>query len=155
MSFIGNFAAAQSAKAIGNYNKALYDQQAKLQRQKTERAREAYNQIDRVRLVQKQEADFDNLFVGLLKSGVEIREGTTPYLVSLKAKQNQALDLAIEDYNSETAYYDGINQSLLLESKGIGEQFKGQMTARTETIKGISKIGQNLYSSGGKSILAS
>jgi len=67
MSFIGNFAAAQSAKAIGNYNKALYDQQAKLQRQKTERAREAYNQIDRVRLVQKQEADFDNLFVGLLK----------------------------------------------------------------------------------------
>lgn len=155
MSFLGNFAAAQSAKAIGNYNKALYDQQAKLQKAKTEANKKAYDDIYRVKLLEKQEGDFDNLFVSLLKSGAEFREGTTPYLVGLKAKNNQALDLAIEDYNSQTAYYDGINQSLLLQSKGIGEQFKGQLTARTETIKGISQIGQNLYSSGGKSILAS
>ena len=29
MAFIGNIAAAQTAKAIGNYNKAVYDQQYK------------------------------------------------------------------------------------------------------------------------------
>ena len=29
MAFIGNIAAAQAAKAIGNYNKAVYDQQYK------------------------------------------------------------------------------------------------------------------------------
>ena len=31
MAFIGNIAAAQTAKAIGNYNKAVYDQQYKFE----------------------------------------------------------------------------------------------------------------------------
>ena len=52
------------------------------------------------------------------------------------------------DFNSKTAYYDGINQSLLLESKGVGEMFKGQLTARAELFKAGAKIGQNLYTSG-------
>jgi len=32
MSFIGNIAAAQSAKALGKYNQQVYDQQASLQK---------------------------------------------------------------------------------------------------------------------------
>lgn len=153
MSFIGNFAAAQSAKAIGKYNASVYQQQAALQKRKTEVNRAVYNQVDRPRLVKQQESQYDALFVNLLKSGAEFRTGTTPYLVGLEQKINFATDLAIEDYNSRTAYFDGINQSLLLESKGIGEAFKGQMTARAETIKGLSKMGQNYYTSGGTSLL--
>ena len=153
MSFIGNFAAAQSAKAIGKYNASVYQQQAALQKRKTEVNRAVYNQVDRPRLVKQQESQYDALFVNLLKSGAEFRTGTTPYLVGLEQKINFATDLAIEDYNSRTAYFDGINQSLLLESKGVGEAFKGQMTARAETIKGLSKMGQNLYTSGGTSLL--
>ena len=96
-----------------------------------------------------------NLFVNLLRSGAEVRLGDTPYLIMLETKVNQATDLAIEDFNSKTAYYDGINQSLLLESKGVGEMFKGQLTARAELFKAGAKIGQNLYTSGGTSILSS
>ena len=59
-------------------------------------------------------------------------------MLYLRQKYNQATDLTIADYNSRTAYFDGINQSLLLESKAIGERFKGDLTARTETIKGIA-----------------
>ena len=36
MSFIGNFAAAQSAKAIGKYNSDLYYQQAQLAKKKAD-----------------------------------------------------------------------------------------------------------------------
>ena len=49
MSFIGNIAAGQTAKALGKYNQQNYYQQAQLQRKKTEIARNAYNQIDRKR----------------------------------------------------------------------------------------------------------
>ena len=76
-----------------------------------------------------------------MKSGAEVRAGTSPYLALLEAKNNQATDLTIADYNSRTAYFDGINQSLLLETKAIGERFKGDLTARTETIKGIGSAG--------------
>ena len=137
MSFIGNFAAAQSAKAIGRYNERSVYQQAQLQRQKTEVAREVYNKVDRPRLVKKQDSEYDFLFVRALKSGAEIREGESPYLALLEAGVNQATDLAIADFNSRQAFYDGMNQSLLTESKAIGERFKGDLTARTETIKGI------------------
>ena len=41
MSFIGNFAAAQSAKAIGQYNQSVYYQQAAYARKKA-----AINQKD-------------------------------------------------------------------------------------------------------------
>jgi len=155
MSFIGNFAAAQSAKAIGKYNSQVYYQQAQLERKKAEVNKRVYENIDRPRLVKNQESQYDFLFVRSLRTGAEIREGTSPYLVLLETRVNQATDLAIEDYNSTTAYYDGINQSLLLQSKGIGEKFKGDMTARAETIKGLAKIGGNYYSSGGTSILSS
>ena len=153
MSFIGNIAAAQSAKALGKYNQSVYNQQAELQRRKTEIARNAYNQIDRKRLVINQEKQYDSLFVNLLSSGAEMRLGDTGYEVLLETKYNQMTDLAIEDFNSQQAYYDGINQSLLLQSKGVGENFKGQLTARAEYMKAVGSMAGNYYSSG--SILSS
>ena len=148
MSFIGNFAAADAAKKIGAYNNSVYQQQAKLQAAKTKQAKAVYDTIDRPRLLKKQEAELDFLFVNLLKSGVEVRSDTTPYFVMLESEVNQATDLAIADYNSKQAYFDGINQSLLLEGQGRGELYKGQLTARTEIIKGLATMGGNYYSSG-------
>ena len=155
MSFIGDIAGGYAAGQIGKWNQALYRQQAALQKRKTEVARQVYNNLDRPRLVKKFERDYDYLFVQALKSGAEIREGESPYLALLDTRINQATDLAIEDYNSTTAYYDGINQSLLLESKGIGERYKGQLTQRAELLKAGATIGGNLYASGGTSILSS
>lgn len=148
MSFIGNIAAAQSAKALGKYNQDVYNQQAQLQRKKTEIARNAYNQIDRKRLLINQEKQYDNLFVNLLRSGAEVREGETGYEVMFETRYNQMTDIAIEDFNSKQAYYDGINQSLLLQSKGVGENFKGQLIARAEYFKAIGSMTGNWYSSG-------
>ena len=153
MSFIGNIAAAQSAKVLGKYNQDVYYQQAQLQRRKTEIAKNAYDNIDRKRLVKNQEAQYDNIFVNLLRSGAEVRLGDSPYEVLLETRYNQMTDLAIEDFNSQQAYYDGINQSSLLESKGVGENFKGQLTARSEYFKAIGSMAGNYYSSG--SILSS
>ena len=153
MSFIGNIAAAQTAKELGKYNQDVFNQQSKLQRRKTEIARKAYEDIDRKRLVLNQEKQYDSLFVNLLGSGAEVRLGDTGYEVLLETKYNQMTDIAIEDFNSQQAYYDGINQSLLLQSKGVGENFKGQLTARAEYFKAAGTMFGNYQSSG--SILSS
>ena len=83
-----------------------------------------------------------------LKSGAEIREGESPYLALLEAGVNQATDLAIADFNSRQAFYDGMNQSLLTAFKGEGEMFKGKVMAQAEMIKGIAQAGGNYASTG-------
>ena len=113
MSFVGNFAAARAYKATAAYNRELYMMQSRLQKAKTAQAKAVYDRIDRPRLVKKQDSEYDFLFVRALKSGAEIREGESPYLALLEAGVNQATDLAIADFNSRQAYFDGINQSLL------------------------------------------
>ena len=55
MSFIGNIAAAQSAKAIGRYNEKLAYQQAQYERKKAAIREEVYNNIERPRFVREQE----------------------------------------------------------------------------------------------------
>ena len=155
MSFVGNFAAARAYKATAAYNRELYMMQSRLQKAKTNQAKAVYDRIDRPRLVKKQDSEYDFLFVRALKSGAEIREGESPYLALLEAGVNQATDLAIADFNSRQAFYDGMNQSLLTAFKGEGEMFKGKVMAQSEMIKGFAAIGGNLYSSGGTSILAS
>ena len=153
MSFIGNFAAARAYKATAAYNRELYMMQSRLQKAKTNQAKAIYDNIDRPRLVKKQDQDFDFLFVRALKSGAEIREGESPYLALLEAGVNQATDLAIADFNSRQAFYDGMNQSLLTAFKGEGEMFKGKVMAQSEMIKGFAAMGGNYASSG--SILTS
>ena len=55
MSFIGNIAAAQSAKAIGKYNEGLAYQQAAYERKKAAVREKVYNNIERPRFVDQQE----------------------------------------------------------------------------------------------------
>ena len=140
MSFIGNFAAAQSASAIGKYNEAIFKQRADLQRAKTAQNKAIYDKLDRPRLVKQQDKNYDFLFVRALKTGAEIRSGESPYLALLEAKVNQATDLSIADFRSQQANFDGLNESLLLESRAAGERFKGDLTAITETIKGFGSL---------------
>ena len=97
MAFIGSFAAAQSARAIGKYNADVYQQRAKYAEAKANVNREVFNKVDRPRLLKKQDADYDFLFVRALKSGAEVRPGTSPYLALLEARYNQATDLTIAD----------------------------------------------------------
>ena len=92
MSFIGNIAAAQSAKALGKYNQQAFYQQAQLQRKKTEIARQAYNDIDRKRLLINQEKQYDSLFVNLLSSGAEVRLGDSPYEVLLETSGSLTIE---------------------------------------------------------------
>ena len=148
MSFIGNFAAARAYKATAAYNRELYMMQSRLQKAKTAQKKAIYDNIDRPRLLKKQDQDFDFLFVRALKSGAEIREGESPYLALLEAGVNQATDLAIADFNSRQAYFDGINQSLLTAFKGEGEMFKGRVLAQSEMIKGFATAGGNYASTG-------
>jgi hypothetical protein len=69
-----------------------------------------------------------------------MRAGDTPFKVALKNKQLQSFDLAISDYNSKVAVQDQINQSLLIEARGRGEEFKGKMTANTEYMKAAGSL---------------
>jgi len=140
MSFIGNIAAAQSAKAIGRYNEKLAYQQAQYERKKAAIREEVYNNIERPRFVREQERAYSNFFVNALRSGAEYREGTTPFLVGIENRNNQMLDLALADYNTKVAVNDQINQSLLLEAKGRGERLKGDLTARAEYMKAAGSL---------------
>ena len=140
MSFIGNFAAAQSAKAIGQYNSQLYYQQAQYARKKAELNEKVYNQVTRPLIVKQNKANYSNFFVSALSSGAEFREGTTPYLAGLDFRINQATDLVISDFNAEMDQFDQANQISLLQARGAGEAFKGAMTARTETIRGFGSL---------------
>ena len=88
----------------------------------------------------QQEQAFSNFFVSALRTGAEIREGTTPFLVGVKNKQNQMFDLALADYNQKVDFNDQINQSLLLEAKGRGERLKGDLTARAEYMKAAGSL---------------
>ena len=133
MAFIGNLAAAYSARAIGDYNAQMYQQQAAYAKQQAVMREKAYNQLDRPRIVKKQSLDFSNFFVNVMRSGVEFTG--TPYEVAMAYKFNQATDLAVSDYNENMDNIDMVNRSLLLEAKGMGEEFRGRLTARAEYIK--------------------
>ena len=69
MSFI-NFAAAQSAKAIGKYNSDLYYQQA--QHEKADINLKTYNQVTRPLFVKNAKNNTHNL-VAAYNSGAEFR----------------------------------------------------------------------------------
>ncbi len=140
MSFIGNLAAASGAKAIGKYNASVAYQEALYARKKAAVKEQVYNTVERPRLLDQQDQQYANFFVSSLRSGAEMRAGTTPMFVALKNKQLQSFDLAIADYNSKVAVNDQINQSLLMEARGRGEEFKGKMTANTEYMKAAGSL---------------
>ena len=140
MSFIGNIAAAQSAKVIGKYNQSVMNQQAAYDKRKAEIQGEVYEKLDKPKFVDQQKSWMKDQFVQTLRTGAEFREGETGYLVHLKNYQNQATDLAINDYNQTIKQNDLINQSILLRARGTGERLKGDMTARSEYISGAGSL---------------
>ena len=140
MSALGNIAAAQSAKKIGKYNESVAYQEAQYLRKKAAVQEKVYNNIERPRFVDQQKQQFSNFFVSALRTGAEFREGTTPFFVSVKNKQNQMFDLALADYNKEVKQNDIINQSILIQARGQGERFKGELTARTEYMKAAGSL---------------
>ena len=140
MSFLGNLAAASSAKAIGKYNSSVAYQEAQYERKKAAVKAQIYKTVERPRLLDQQDQQYSNFFVSSLRSGAEMRAGDTPFKVALKNKQLQSFDIAISDYNSKVAVQDQINQSLLIEARGRGEEFKGKMMANTEYMKAAGSL---------------
>jgi len=140
MSFLGNLAAAGSAKAIGKYNASVAYQEAQYERKKAAVREEIYRTVEKPRLLDQQDQQYSDFFVQALNTGAEFREGTSTFLVGLKNKQLQSFDLAMADYNSKTAVTDQINQSLLIEARGRGEEFKGKMTANTQYMQAFGSI---------------
>ena len=140
MSFLGNIAAAQGAKQIGKYNSSVAYQEAQYERKKAAIKEKVYKTVERPRLLDQQDQVFSDFFVKSLRSGAEFREGDTPMLVAIKNKQLQSFDLAVADYNSKVAVTDMINQSLLIEARGRGEEFKGKMTARTQMFQAAGSL---------------
>ena len=140
MSALGNIAAAQTAKTIGKYNEAVAYQEAAYARKKAAIQQKVYDNVERPRLLEAQQQQFSNFFVDALRTGAEYREGTTPFIVGVKNKQNQLFDLALADYNTKVAVNDQINQSLLLQARGQGERLKGDLTARAEYAKAAGSL---------------
>ena len=140
MSFLGNIAAAQQAKALGKYNNELYQQQADYAKAKADQNSQIFENITRPRLVEQQAFQHSNLLVKILNSGAAYKAGETGYLVNLKDLNNQAFDLALASYNKTMDFQDQINNSLLLRSKGEGELYKGELTARTQYISSIGSL---------------
>lgn len=140
MSFLGNIAAAQQAKAIGQYNNALYQQQADYAKAKADQNAAIFDNVTKPRLVEQQTIQHSNLLVKILNSGADFRTGDTGYLVNLKDLNNQAFDLAMATYNKTMDYQDQVNNSLLLRSKGEGELYKGNLTARTQYISAVGSL---------------
>ena len=135
MSFIGNVVAAQTAKVIGKYNQSVYEQQAAYAKQQSVMREKVYTEWEKPKLLEDQATFLSEQRVNIFKSGVELREGETSYLVLLKNMQNQARQVAISDYNKEVERIDLVNQSLLLQARGRGERLKGDMTARAQYIQ--------------------
>ena len=147
MSFIGNIAAAHTAKAIGNYNKAVYDQQYKYETAK-QKAKEAfYEKVERPKLIDDQIFAYSQFFVDALNTGAEFRPGETTWLVALRNKQKMALDLSMADYNKEVERIDGVNTALLIKAKGDAAYYKGSLMARTEYIKAGASLLTTAYKS--------
>ena len=140
MSFIGNIAAAQTAKTLGKYNSSVIHHEAAYERRKAAIREKVYNQIEKPRFIQQQEQEYSNFFVSALRSGAEFREGTTPFFVGVRNKTNQMLDLALSDYNNKITVNDMINQSILLEARGKGERLKGDLTARAQYMSAAGSL---------------
>ncbi|BAQ86377.1 putative internal protein A [uncultured Mediterranean phage uvMED] len=130
MSALGNIAAAQSAKRIAKYNASVTRMERDFLDAKREVNIKFYNNVTKPLLLKNQEKAKANLFVSSLRTGFEVREGTTPYDVMLENNVNQAFNVLIADYNQEMDANDQLNQSLMLEAKAAGQEFAGRMTAR-------------------------
>ena len=149
MSFIGNIFGAYGARQLGNYNAQLYAKQAELARKNAEVKKQVFQNVDKPRIIAQQARDRSNTFVQFIKSGVDVdRIGESPFLVMLDQTVEQAFDLEIAEFNSTVAYENQLNNASLLQAKGAGERFKGDIAFRTGMAKAIGQMGSNYYNTG-------
>jgi len=149
MSFIGNIFGAYGARQIGNFNAQLYAKEAELTRKNAEIKKQVFQNVDKPRIIAQQARDRSNVFVQFIKSGVDVdRIGDSPFLVMLDQATEQAFDLEIAEFNSTVAYENQMNNASLLQTKGAGERFKGEIQFRTGMAKAIGQIGSNYYKTG-------
>ena len=154
MSFIGSFFGGYAAKQAGRFNQSLFNLQAKIEKRNAEIKRTTFNNVELPRILRAQERNKSNLFVNLLRSGVDVdRVGETPYLMMLEQNIEDAFDVSIARYNSRVTYENEVNRSLLTEARGAGEKFKGDMAYRVGIAKSIGQATSNYQRSGGTSIL--
>ena len=140
MSALGNIAAAQSAKRISGYNAKVTRMERDFLEAKAEVNKKFYEKVTKPLLLKNQEKARDNLYVNILRSGAELREGTTPYDVLLENNVNQAFNVLIADYNQEMDANDQLNQSLMLEAKAQGQEYAGQLTARAQKFAAVGSL---------------
>ena len=149
MAFIGNIFGAFGARAIGNYNAQLYSKQAELARKNAEVKKQVFQNVDKPRIIAQQVRDRSNVFVQFIKSGVDVdRIGESPFLVMLDQTVEQAFDLEIAECNSTVAYENQMNNASLLQAKGAGERFKGEIAFRTGILKAAGQAGSNYNQTG-------
>jgi hypothetical protein len=144
MAFIGSLVAAQTAKAIGEYNAKVNRQQAAYWDKKAASQRAAYNQLDRPRLIKSQNRDYSNFFVNTLMTGAEF--SGTNYAMALANKIEMGTDLVIADYNESTEFMETRNQSILFEQKAMTDIYKGRLGQVSE----YAKAGGSLLSMANK-----
>ena len=144
MAFIGNIFGGYAARQLGRFNQALYNQQAAIAKRNAEIKLKVFKQVDEPRIKKSLERNKSNLFVNLLKSGVDVdRIGETPYLMMLDQEVENAFELSIANFNATVNYQNEINRSLLTQAKGVGERYKGELTYRIELAKAAGDIYTN------------
>ena len=142
MSFIGKIFGGYAARQVGRYNQRLFNQQAAIDKRNAEIKLSTFDNVTKPRLIKSYARNKSNLLVNLLKSGVDIdRVGETPYLMMLEQEVENDFDLAMATYNSQVTFQNEVNRSLLIEAKGRGEAYKGELAFRT----GIAKAGGDIY----------
>ena len=142
MAFVGNLLGGYQAKQIGKYNESILQQQAAINTRNAEIKKTTFEQVTLPQLKKDQERNRSNQFVNLLSSGVDVsRIGDTPYLVMLEQSVEDAFSISVESYNSQTAYENELNTSLILQAQGRGKAFEGEVAFRT----GIAKAGADIY----------
>tara|TARA_R100001594_G_scaffold76505_1_gene111118 strand:+ start:280 stop:741 length:462 start_codon:yes stop_codon:yes gene_type:complete len=149
MAFIGNIFGAYGAREIGKFNADLYAKQAELTRKNAEIKRTTFEQVTLPRLKKDQERFRSNQFVNLLKSGFDVdRIGETPYLIGLEQSIEDAFEISVQSFNSTVAVQNEINNASLLQAKGQGERFRGDIQFRTGLFKAAGQMGSNYIRTG-------
>ena len=149
MSFIGDIFGGYGAKQIGNFNESLLQKQADLTRKNAEIKKQVFKDVDKPRIIAQHTRDASNMFVNFIKSGVDVdRIGDSPFLVMLDQSIEQAFDLEIAEFNSTVAYQNEINNASLLQAKGAGEAYEGEIQFRTGMLKAAGTMGSNYSKTG-------
>ena len=140
MSFIGDIIGGYGAAQIGRYNQALLEKQAAINTRNAEIKKKTFEQVTLPRLKKDQERNRSNQFVNLLSSGVDVsRLGETPYLVMLEQSVEDAFTISVESYNSQTAYENELNTSLILQAQGNLKRFEGDVMRNAAYAKAAGK----------------